>query len=99
MKAKIVKKGTWLYDGLIEKPVDIVAMGFDWWYELAKADEQLEEGEKPEPLGKDGYLYYVRFQNAGEAELPTWVDSAGYGNLEEAIKEAEAKIQGAIKWC
>jgi hypothetical protein len=31
---KIVKTGWWLYDGTAERPVDIVGLGFDFWYEL-----------------------------------------------------------------
>lgn len=30
MDIKIVKSGTWLYDGTVEKPVDIIALDYDW---------------------------------------------------------------------
>src|SRR5690606_25019322 len=62
-KAAIVKTGTWLYGGSVETPVDIISLDCDWDYELNKADGRLEEGEEPIPLGPDGCLYYVRFQN------------------------------------
>jgi hypothetical protein len=98
MDTKIVKRGIWLYDGTVEKPVDIIALDYDWWYELAKADGMLEPDEDPEPLGKEGYIYYVRFKRALETEGPNWVDSCGHQELKEAIKAAEAKVSGGIKW-
>ena len=95
---KIVCCGTWLYDGSVERPVDIVALNSDWWYELAKADDQLDEGEEPMPLGPDGTLYYARFQRAGEASLPTWVDTLGHQTLHAAMSAAELKVNGGITW-
>lgn len=98
MGINIVKKGTWLYDETAVKPVDIVALDFDWWYEMVKNEDGLEEGEQPIPLGDDGYIYYVRFQRTGESEHPTWVDSGGERSLSEAIKVAESKVTGEITW-
>lgn len=98
MSINIVKNGTWLYDGLVAKSVDIIALDFDWWYEMVKEEEGLEEGELPIPLGEDGYIYYVRFLRAGETEHPTWVDSGGERSLNEAIKIAESKVTGEITW-
>ena len=57
----IVRSGRWLYADAVEKPVDIVGLPFDFWYELGKADEQLEPSEMPRPLGEDSLLFYVRF--------------------------------------
>ncbi len=94
----IEKKGVWLYDGIAEKPVDIISLPYDWWYGLAEADNMLESNEEPEPLNDKGVLYYVRFRKAGEAVEPTWVDSAGYQNIGEAIAKAESKVTGSIKW-
>ena len=71
MSIKIVQTGSWLYDDTVEMPVDVVALDYDWWYELAKADGQLEESEVPEALGSDGFLYYARFQRSGERNEPT----------------------------
>ena len=59
---KIVRNGSWCYSGSVDKPVDIVGLAYDFWFELAKADEILELGETPQPLGQDGLLYYVRFK-------------------------------------
>ena len=98
MEINIVKKGTWLYDGQIEKPVDIIALEYDFWYEIAKADGMLEPDEQPGPFGSNGELYYVRFQRALEKEGPTWVDSIGHPNIDEAIEIAKSKVTGEIRW-
>jgi|SRR5690606_284712 len=98
MSIKILKIGTWLYDGTTERPVDIVGLPYDWWFSLAEADDMLEPGEEPMPLNKEGLLYYVRFRCAGEATEPTWVDSGGYQDISGAIEEAESKVIGRIQW-
>lgn len=95
---RVVRTGTWLYDETVEKPVDVIALAFDWWYELGKADDMLEDGEAPVPLGADGVLYYARFQRAGELTTPTWVDTPGFPSLEGAVAAAEAKVRGGIRW-
>ena len=98
MDIEIVKKGIWLYDGAIEKPVDIIRFDYDWWYEMAKSEGTLETDEEPIPIGEKGYIYYVRFQRAQETEGPTWVDSYGDQTIEQSIKTAEEKVSGDIVW-
>ncbi len=95
---KIVCSGTWLYGGSVERPVDVVALSFDWWYELAKADGQLEEGEVPLALGPDGVLYYARFRCAGDLSSPTWVETQGEATLQAAMDAAALKVVGGITW-
>jgi hypothetical protein len=93
----IVKIGTWLYGGVAETPVDIIALDCDWDYELDIADGVLDP-EPPHPMGPDGFLYYVRFQHALQPPGPTWVDSPGCTSVEEAMRYAENKVQGGIRW-
>jgi hypothetical protein len=95
---KIVCSGTWIYDGTVERPVDVVALSFDWWYELAKADALLEEGETPLALGPDGVLYYARFQRAGDTSASTWVDTPGHQTLVAAMEAAELKVASGVAW-
>lgn len=66
--AKVVAEGTWIYGVSAEMPVAVISLQYDFWYELAKSDEQLEPGEEPRPLGPDGVIYYSCF---------TKVDSGG----------------------
>lgn len=79
-------------------PVDIVALPYDFWYELGSGDDQLESGEEPTPLNNEGVLFYVRFRQAGQPPTRTWVDSIGYATIPEAEQAAEARVPGRIRW-
>ena len=98
MKIEIIKIGIWLYDGAIEKPIDIIRFDFDWWYEMAKSEGTLEADEQPASPGDDGYIYYVRIQRALETEGPTWVESYGDQTIDQAVKTAESKVAGGVVW-
>lgn len=98
MSITIERKGIWIYDGVAEKPVDIISLPYDWWYSLAEAEDALEPEEEPDSLNEHGVLYYVRFRYAGESQEPTWVDSQGYQTISEAIAKAESKVTGSIQW-
>lgn len=95
---EIVKSGRWRYAADVHLPVDIVSLPYDFWYELAKDDEQLEPDETPQALTSEGVLFYVRFRRAGEGATPTWPDSAGYPTLQEAMNAAERRVPAAIVW-
>ena len=98
MALVILRTGIWLYDGSIEKPVDIIGLDYDFWYELGKADELLEPGEEPEGLSPEGLLYYVRFRCAGDTTEPTSVDSPGRVTIEAAMRDAQDKVPKPILW-
>lgn len=93
MSIKILKVGTWLYDEYAENPVDIVGLLYDWWFILAEADNMRALGQEPLPFNEEGFLYYVRLMNAGEATELTWIDSMGYQDIISASEEAESKIK------
>ena len=97
-EVRIVCSGLWTYDGAVELPVDIVALEFDWWYELVAAEDGLQQDEKPKPVGPDGCLYYVRFRRGGEITESTWVDSGGFVSVEEAKQHAESRLPSAVDW-
>ncbi|RZS43538.1 hypothetical protein EV193_102518 [Herbihabitans rhizosphaerae] len=94
----IVRSGSWVYAEEVARPVDIVGLPYDFWYELARADDQLEPGETAQPLGEDGLLYYVRFRHAGETVPRTWPDSAGYDTIDAAMRSAETRAPSPITW-
>jgi hypothetical protein len=94
----IVRRGRWLYAGSAEQPVDVVGLPYDFWFELAEADEQLEPGETAQELGDDGLLYYARFRLAGETSTPTWPDSGGYPTIDEAMSAAQERVPTVIRW-
>jgi len=95
---KIVRSGSWRYDAAVDQSVDVVALDFDFWYEVGRADDALEPAEEPTPLGEGGALYYVRFGNAGRTDEPTWVDSAGYSNVADAVAFAQSRVPSPIRW-
>jgi hypothetical protein len=95
---EIVRTGRWLYDGSVERPVDVVGLTYDFWYEIAKADDRLDPGEVPMEPDENGLLYYVRFRRAGETSTPTWPDSGGSADLEAAVRAAEVRVPSPIRW-
>ncbi len=97
-KIAIVKVGTWIYGGSVETPVDIISLDCDWGYELDKVEGHLAPDDQPTPMGPDGCLYYVRFQHALTPPTPTWPDSIGFATVEEAMRCAEGKVKGGVRW-
>jgi hypothetical protein len=95
---RIMRTGDWLYDGAVRMPVDVVALDVDRWFELRRADGDRHTREEPQPLGPDGFLYFVRFQGAGQTTTPTSVDSRGHSTVEEAMSTAQAKVPWPISW-
>jgi len=98
MALRIVARGTWLYGGSVETPVDVVSLDYDWGFEVDRADGRLEDGQVPDQLGPDGVLYYARFQHALDPSEPTWPDTTGCKTIGEAKLLAERKAAGGIHW-
>lgn len=94
----IVASGSWVYADTVERPVDIVGLDYDFWYELARADGQLEPGESPRSSDENGLLYYVRFRHAGEPVAGTWPDSGGHDTIDAAKHAAAGRVVGPISW-
>lgn len=84
-----VAVGQWKYDGTVDQAVRVVGLSFDYFYSLAEADGQLEPGEKPEPMGPDGLLYYVVFAHVDSPGFPTVLQAKGY---------AQSKVQSEVRW-
>lgn len=95
---QIVRTGQWRYGNAVNYPVDIVGLPYDFWFELAKSDDQLDPGETPTTPQADGLLYYVRFTHAGEMTTPTWPDSIAYASVESAMRAAEDQAPTPITW-
>jgi hypothetical protein len=89
IEAATVATGKWQYGGSGQMPVRIIALAFDYWYAVAEADQQLAEGERPEPLGEDGLLYYAHFSQ---------VDGPAYRTVIQAKGFAQSKVQSEIRW-
>jgi hypothetical protein len=94
--AAIVARGTWIYDGVAPMPVFIVATDFDFWFEVAKADGDLEPGEQPD-LNAEERLYYLSFHGLRD-DGTFWPDSVHYKSTEEAKLAAESRVPTPIVW-
>ncbi|MFH5802856.1 hypothetical protein [Alienimonas sp. DA493] len=92
---KIVLSGEWLYDGATPMTVHVVQMGYDYWYELAKADDQLEPDEKPD-LNPDGVRFDLLFRTLPKS--PRHPDRAGGLSVDEAKRRAEQLLPTPIQW-
>jgi len=75
MHRQTVKRGRWLYDGAVHQPVAVVRLDYDFWYQIAAEDGELEPNETPH-LNADGVQYYVCFRSDPDA-YPGWVHSQG----------------------
>jgi hypothetical protein len=52
-----VATGAWLYDGVAPTAVHVIMLDYDFWYEIAAADDNPDPDEVPE-LNDSGHLYY-----------------------------------------
>ena len=92
----VVAKGTWLYDGTTLQPVFIVRLNYDFWYELGKDENALEDGEES-CLNENGFRYYVSFQGI-RVDGSFWPDSLGDMTIEAAKATAQSKVPSAVSW-
>jgi hypothetical protein len=93
---RVVRSGTWLYDQTVTRPVYIVQLDFDFWYEIAREENSLEANEQP-TLNADGHQYYVSFRGLPR-EGPIWVDSIGFDSVELASEHAQSRVPTPVVW-
>ena len=96
-QAREVKTGYWLYDKETPMTVKIFVLNYDYYYELAKADDMLDKDEKPE-LNKWGETYMIKWGGGDFFDNDLVTMYFGGLDLETAIKIAEDKITGLIIW-
>lgn len=89
-RQKVIKSGTWLYDGQVEKPILIIRQNWDYYH---------EEGYDPDPpdLNKAGEAYYLVYDGPDE-QGRYHPQSKSCLSLEEAVRLAEGTIMGDIRW-
>lgn len=90
---RILRTGTWV-DAGDTRSVDVIALPYDYWYELADVNGELERGQRPTLFGPDRLLYYVRFSGAGTKKPRP--DSIAFPTIDGAMAEAEAKVP--VRW-
>lgn len=91
----MVAEGDWLYDGAVSRPVWIVRTDVDVWFEIAKADDQLEPGEVPR-LNDEGHVFYACFQRPVPDAF--WPAGGGSPTLDDAKRRAQARVPAGIAW-
>ncbi|MEV6241508.1 hypothetical protein [Lentzea sp. NPDC051838] len=98
MKAlKIVASGTYRYTGdTIQRRVAIVLSDHDYWYEYAKAANDLDIGQLP-VVDDEGHAFYVSYSNISEGGtfLP---DSRTHRTFADAKFDAESRAPSPINW-
>ncbi|WP_157719884.1 hypothetical protein [Microlunatus sagamiharensis] len=94
----VVRRGWWLYDGLVELPVDVVGLTYDHDFAVFEEDGTLEPDDKPLEPDADGLIYYVRFRRAGELTAPWSFDWAGTPDLTAAMRIAQDLAPTPIRW-
>lgn len=92
---KDVKCGHWYYDNTIKKGVSIVAINYDYWYELEKSDG-LNMGDERPNLNDNGEMYMIHWFDADFNNRESF--SVAGLTLEEAIKRAEVITAQKIEW-
>ncbi|MFI6101175.1 hypothetical protein ACIA8G_37000 [Lentzea sp. NPDC051213] len=92
----VVARGTWLYAHTRPMPVAIVRLDYDYWYEFAKAANDLEIGDVPR-VDAEGHAYYVSYSNVrdGDTFRPDSVTHLSHG---DARADAEARAPSLITW-
>lgn len=81
-EGEYVTGGEFLYDGQVPMRIVIIARDYDVWYSLAHAEDWLEPGQCPIPVGPDGLLYYQHGElkpHPTLEEAKAWIDAKGYG--------------------
>lgn len=89
--------GEWLYDGTVPTAVRVVRLDYDFWHAVGEADGDLAPDERPQ-LNAEGYAYHVRHKPGWSIGQPFWPDSQGYMTMDQAQRDAESKVPGAVHW-
>jgi len=95
-----VKRGYWLYAGVLRKTVMIFRLNYDFYYELEKEGFFDMSNGTPE-LNEEGHTYLIRWPAKKFIAYPgsfTVPSNSLFLTLEGAIDEAEQIVQQPIKW-
>ena len=94
---QVVARGTWLSDGTVPTPVLVVRLDYDFWHAVAKANDDLEPGERPR-LNAAGHRYYMRHKPGWSGGEGFWPDGIGYDSQDEAMAAAEQQVPSTVNW-
>ena len=74
----------------------VVEATYDFWFEIAKADDELDPGEEAK-LNLEGLVYYVVVRPYSPSDT-FWPDSAGFITLNDARRGAASMLAGPLDW-
>jgi len=92
-QARLIIKGTWLYDGTKQMFVEIFALNYDYYFDLDRGYN--DEGQQPE-LNSRGEQYVVIWSDESFFSASGF-PSNGFMSVQEAKKYAE-EIVKHIEW-
>jgi hypothetical protein len=92
---KEIQRGKWLYGGQILKGVRILAINYDYWYDLEESDGFDMTEEEPE-LNEQGEMYMIEWMNASFTKLESF--SVGLLDLAETRELAQSIVKQPIEW-
>lgn len=81
--SRVLRRGRWLYDGTLEKPVEIVVQNWDYYFEDGY------DAEGPD-LNEHGEAYYVMFDGVSRSRT--------FLSLDEAVDHALDILPSPVTW-
>lgn len=92
---KEIQRGKWLYDGRILKGVRILAINYDYWYDVEESDGFDMSAEEPE-LNEQGEMYMIEWMNASFTKMESF--SVGLLDLVKTQELAQSIVKQSINW-
>jgi hypothetical protein len=87
---RVVKQGTWLYDGTLPCLVQVIKTNY---IEHPSPDDEDQDAGYP-PLDPDGNFYYVEYVMEGRVRSV----SNCFGSSDEAVQATIKTLKGPIQW-
>jgi hypothetical protein len=87
---RVVLSGTWLYGGDVPKPVEVVRLAYDYYFELPSDDGRSPWA--PYPPNAEGAFYYVRADGGDFLGFPP------FATMDAARAWADAQPWAPIVW-
>jgi hypothetical protein len=94
-KEREICRGRWLYDGVQAKGVIVVAINYDYWYELGELDG-FNLPEQTPVLNEQGEIYLLNWTDASFANQES--HSVGRLDLDETRALACSIVSQPIQW-
>lgn len=88
-----IRRGRWLYNGQLLKGVRILAINYDYWYEVEEADGLDMSDEEP-ALNEQGEMYMIEWMNASFTQRESF--SVGRLDLAETLVLVQSVVNQMI---